>query len=118
MKSYKFYLGDKLILQSSGLVICTACPSGGMKPNEMYVFGQVPVTGLTINLADAENPVWDNEWKGCFINTGGFTVTWGIGINTWVKGAPPTFDSSKVTYCEFSVVNGIADYSLTEITIS
>ncbi len=85
----------------------TSMPSGGFKPNILYVLGTLAGT-VTFSLASPASQYMVNHYYWTF-DTGSTapTVTWPSGLS-WNGGSAPTVAANK--HYEISVLEGVAAY--------
>ena len=85
----------------------TTMPSGGFKPNVLYVLGTITGT-VTFSLAVSVSQSVINHYYWTFdTSSTAPTITWPTGLS-WNGGSAPTILASK--HYEISVLEGIAAY--------
>lgn len=97
---------DTLYLIDAEITRETSMPSGGFKPNILYVLGTL--TGaVTFSLAPASQLVANHYYWMFDTGSTAPTVTWPTGLS-WNGGSAPTVAASK--HYEISVLEGVAAY--------
>ncbi len=89
-------------------LVASSQPAGGMLPNVLYDFGELPGDTTFLMAAATDNTI-ANHWYWIFDTPPSApTITWPAAITSWQGGSEPAVAAS--THYEISVINGVAAY--------